>query len=276
MRLSVFTKVFGALAPAEVARALAATGVEAANLLARTGGTADPEVPGEVSRAVAALRAGGVDVPMVTTDIVRDDDASRRLLAEIADTGVSRSRLGFFTYDAGLGYDVTLALARQELERLASYAASLRIELVLQLHQHSLHASAALARRLVDGIDDKSLRLALDPANQAVEGSEDVRVSLDLIGARGSFVGVKDVTWERSAGGFEARWTPLGEGVVAWRDVAHELIRRGFDDFFDLHVFHASAADAATRGAADVKALRAFMEQARRRARDDENQGSGT
>jgi sugar phosphate isomerase/epimerase len=176
------------------------------------------------------------------------------VFAACAEVGAPLVRLGFFAYDAELGYARCLERARQGITDLTRLGARYGLRLALQLHHRTIHPSAAHALRLAEGFDD--LWFFADPGNQTMEGYEDLRLTLDQLGDRIGCVGVKNSGWSLTPAGWQCGWQPLTEvGVVRWPETLAELRRRGYDGPLSLHA-HYPSDDPVTTVGADLRHLR--------------------
>jgi sugar phosphate isomerase/epimerase len=233
IRLLVMTKPFGALSPGELAGVLATLGADGAELVVRVGQTVIPAEPAGLRAAAEELSRHGLELGVVTTDLVEPDRKADAILGVCAELGVPLVRLGWWRYDAATGYQRILDRARRDLAGLAGLGRRHGVRLALQLHHGTIHPSAAHALRLTE-----ELAVYLDPGNQAMEGSEQLPMSLDLLGDRVACVGVKNAAW-RDTG---PAWQPLADGgVVDWPATLRTLRARGYAGPLSLHAHYPSA-----------------------------------
>ncbi|MFD3584582.1 sugar phosphate isomerase/epimerase family protein [Streptomyces sp. NPDC058683] len=241
MRVLVLTKPFGALPPEELAHRLAEAGADGADLLVRDGQTVSPDMSWRLAETARALRANGLDVGLVSTDLTSADGEAERVIGHCAEAGVSRMRVGFYRYDAASDHRSALDRARRDLAGLAELAARHGVRPVLALHHGTLHPSAAHALRLLADRDD--VLVHPDPGNQAKEGSENWRLTLGTLGGpdRVGCVGVKNAVWEPDGtrDGWRCRWQPLADGgVVPWPTILSGLADLGYTGPLSLHVHY--------------------------------------
>ncbi len=243
------TKPFGGLSPGRLAETLAALGADGAELVVRDGQTVTPAGPARLREVAGELTRHGLRLDVVTTDLVEADDTADEILGRCAELGVPLVRLGWWRYDATVGYQRILDRARRDLAGLAGLGRRHGVGLALQLHHGTIHPSAAHALRLTE-----ELAFYLDPGNQAMEGSEQLPMSLDLLGDRVACVGVKNVAW-REAG---PAWQPLADGgVVDWPATLRTLRARGYAGPLALHAHYPT-----TDPVADVGRDLAYLRQA--------------
>jgi sugar phosphate isomerase/epimerase len=229
----VMTKPFGALSPGRLAGTLATLGADGAELVVREGQTVTPGEPGRLREVAAELTRHGLRLGVVTTDLVRPGESADTILGVCAELGVPLVRLGWWRYDAAVGYQRILDTARRDIAALAGLGRRHGVRLALQLHHGTIHPSAAHALRLTE-----ELAVYLDPGNQAMEGSEQMEMSLDLLGDRVACVGVKNAAW----GDTGLNWQPLADGgVVDWPATLGVLRARGYAGPLVLHAHYPSA-----------------------------------
>lgn len=243
MPVVLFTKLFGARPVTEVGGTIADLGFDGVDLLVRPGATVDPQEAGSIPAAVESLRAVGLSVPMVTTDLT-DPGAfpADRVLGACSESGVRLVRLGYWKYAGPGSYHEALAAARRQLDALERLAGARGVRLAIQLHGGTIHASGALTAALLDGRDPARIGAYPDPGNQAVQdGREDWRMTLDLLAPWLACVGVKNGGWapanteESGQRRWRSDWLGLADGMVAWADILTHLATTGFGGPLTLH-----------------------------------------
>jgi sugar phosphate isomerase/epimerase len=250
VRVLVMTKPFGTLAPGPLAETLAAMRADGGEVVVRDGQAVTPAEPARLHDVAKEFARQGLDLGVVTTDLVRADDSADRILGVCAAVGAPLVRVGWWRYDPDQGYRSILERARRDLAALTRLARVHGVRLALQVHHGTIHPSAAHALRLADGLDD--LACYADPGNQAMEGGEDWRMSLDQLAGRVACVGVKNAAWN----GTRLAWQPLADGgVVEWPQTLRALRERGHAVPLSLHA-HYPTADPAAAVARDLRYLR--------------------
>ncbi len=248
----IFTKPFGSVSVAELVERLSTLGVDGADLTVRDGQTVTPDSPGGIVSVANALADNGMRLEVVTTDLCEPGPVAEGIFDACAEGGVSLVRLGFYRYEPSLGYDPSSA--RRGIAGLAASGAERGVRVALQLHQGTIHPSAAHALRLIEDLD---VLVYADFGNQAKEGSEDWRLTLDQLGDRVACVGVKNAAWDRTPNGWEVGWVPLADGVVRWPEILPGLRERGYDGPLSLHVFYPTP-DPVSSMRQDLEYLRRF------------------
>lgn len=243
MTAVLFTKLFGDRPLAEIAATIAELGFDGVDLLVRPGFSLTPDDPTRIRPAVELCREHGLAVPMATTDLT--DPAAypaRAVLAACAEAGIRLVRLGYWKYDAQRGYGEILEAARRDLDALQTLAAGTGVTLAVQVHGGTIHASGALAGRLLEGFDPALIAAYADPGNQAVQdGREDWRLTLDILRPRLRCLGVKNGGWFPAAVGetgqrcWRSDWLGLAEGMVPWDEILAHLAATGWEGVLSLH-----------------------------------------
>lgn len=220
----------------DLARVCRELGLDGVDLTVRPGGHVTPaRVAGDLPRAVAAIRAEGLDVPMVTTafnDGGQPDVAPT--LEAIAAQGIRFFRCG------GLVYDFAQPIAPQLdgfAERLRGLAAQAeRAGVVGGYHNHSggRNVGAPLwdLHEILRRVDSPALGSNFDVGHAVVEGGLGAwEINARLLAPHVRMMAVKDFRWMDGA----VRWVPLGEGQVDLAAMLRIMRDAGFGGPISLH-----------------------------------------
>jgi sugar phosphate isomerase/epimerase len=243
MQAVLFTKLFRGQRLGDVAAAASGLGFDGIDLLIRPGHQVEPGAPERIGDAVRLLEAGGLAVPMATTDLTDPAEApTERLLAACAEAGIGLVRLGYWKYDANRGYAASLDEARRHLDELERLAERAGVRLAVQLHGGTIHGSGAQTVALLADHDPASLGAYPDPGNQVVQdGREDWRFTFDVLRPWLCCVGVKNGGWfpaelAPSGGrGWRSDWLGLPDGMVPWDDILAHLVGSGYAGPLSFH-----------------------------------------
>lgn len=243
MSIVLFTKLFKGQDLAEIAHVASTLGFDGIDLLVRAGFHVEPGQPDAIVSTVTYLRDAGLTVPMVTTDLT--DPAAmdtERLFAAFAEAGVGVVRLGYWSYDPAIGYNVLLDTARRHLDHLTALSAQAGLKLTIQLHGGTIHGSGAQTIALLRDHDPSILGAYPDPGNQVVQdGREDWRFTFDVLKPWLAAVGVKNGGWfpstlaDSGQRTWHADWLGLADGMVPWDDILSYLSGTGFAGLYTLH-----------------------------------------
>lgn len=241
--LVLFTKLFGGAAIAEIAKTASSLRFDGIDLLVRPGFALEPSQAHRLPTAVEQIRGEGLSVPLVTTDMIDADTyPAETVLRCCAEADVALVRMGYWPYARASGYAAILERARRSLDALVPLAQKYRVKLLLQLHGGTIHASGALASRLLEGYDTAHLGAYADPGNQVVQdGHEPWELTLDLLWHRLACLGVKNGGWfpgryaDSGQRTWTADWTPLHEGMARWDEIFAFLARSRFAGVLSFH-----------------------------------------
>lgn len=244
MRFAVFAKHLQSWPLEECVGRVAAAGFDGLDLTVRPGGYVDPgaNLAAAFAAAVRTIRAGGLEVPLVTTGFTSaDDPAAEPTLKLAGEHGIREAKLHYWPWDATTPLARALDGARRDLdglERLAR-AAGVRVN----IHNHSgdhVQNSPWVVADLLRDRDPAAVGCYLDPAHFTLEGGlSGWRAALELLVPRVTLLAVKDGKWIDVEGARmpsqERRWVPVGTGNVRWPAVMATLLSAGFDGWVSIH-----------------------------------------
>jgi len=270
LKVTIFSKHLQFVKGDELAQTAADIGFDAIDITARKGGHIEPErVRQELPGLVAIIRKHGLDVPMITTDI--EDVTSpytEDILRTMADLGIRNYRWGGYKYAGSMPIVAQLEAMKPRVAKLA--ALNTRYQACAMYHTHSgvdlVGASFWDLHILLDGVDPKACGVNFDIGHAAIEGGlggwiNNFRVITDHL--RG--IAVKDFAWAKDArGGWQPRWTPLGEGMVKLPQFFKMVAAADFNGPLQLHFEYALGTPADTRAfmKRDLATLRGYLAQA--------------
>ncbi|GMV91049.1 MAG: hypothetical protein AMXMBFR82_08270 [Candidatus Hydrogenedentota bacterium] len=200
---------------AELARAAKDLGLDGLDLTVRPGGHVLPEnVATDLPRAVEAIRAEGLDVPMITTRLNDAADPEARPILQAASAlGIKYVRVGGLSYsDDG----VILSELDGFTEQMRALTSLLEeFDMTAGYHNHSggTNVGAVLwdLHEVIRAVNSDHFGSNFDIGHAAVEGAYAAwRINTRLLAPYVKMMAVKDFVWD----GDRPRWVPLGEGVV--------------------------------------------------------------
>lgn len=236
--LCFFSKHLAELGPADLGKAVKDLGYDGVDLTVRAGGHVLPErAATDLPRAIEAIRAQGVVVPMVTTELIAaDHPTARPLLEAAARSGVRYFKTGYWRYTSSPDVRAQVAAAGEALAGLAALASDCGIE--LGFHNHNAYIGAALweIAPAMDRLDPKWAGYYFDPRHAVAEGGGGSwKAAMHLVMPRLKMVALKDFFWRKSEKGWAIHDCPLGEGMVDWTWVGKTLAAGGFSGPVSLH-----------------------------------------
>ena len=191
----------------------------------------------ELPRAIEAITAHGVTVPMITTDLTSAaSPVARPLLQAAARSGVRYFKTGYWRYSASADVRAQLAATGDALVGLAALARDCGIE--LGFHNHNAYIGAALwdIAPAIDRLDPKWAGYYFDPRHAVAEGGGGAwKAATHLVLPRLKMVALKDFFWAKTAKGWSIENCPMGEGMVDWVWVGSALKQAKFSGPISLH-----------------------------------------
>ena len=239
----LFSKHLPELNWSDLGRAVKDSGFDGVDLTVRPAGHVLPErAADDLPRAIEALTAQGVKVPMITTDLTSASvPVARPLLQAAARSGVKFFKTGYWRYSSlpGVGPDVRAQVAEtgKALEGLAALAQECGIE--MGFHNHQAYIGAALwdIAPFIDWLDARWAGYYFDPRHAVAEGGGGAwKAATHLVAPRLKMLAVKDCRWVKSPKGWEIENCPLGEGQVDWTFVGQALMDAQFRGPISVHL----------------------------------------
>ncbi len=219
LKVALFSKTLRFLEGEELAKAVAGMGFEAIDLTIRKGGHVESDrVAEDLPPLVKMLRAHGVDVPTVTSEVIdATTPHTETVLRTIADLGIRYYRWGGFKWDAS-PIPAQMAAFQPRIAKLA--AMNLKYGVKGIYHTHSgvdvVGASIWDLYLMLKEFDPKAVAVNYDVGHATVEGGLGGWInSFRVLGPHLGGIAVKDFVWMKNEKGeWEPEWQPLGTGMV--------------------------------------------------------------
>ncbi len=218
-KVAIFSKHLQFLQGEALARGAAEIGYDAIDITVRKGGHVEPEkVRQDLPALVRSIRAQGLEVPMITTDIVdAETPFAEDMVATAAGLGIQHYRFGGFKYTAE-PYPRQLAAFRPRLAKLATLNAKYRACAMYHTHSGAGLVGASIwdLHIIMQDIDPAQVGVNFDVAHATIEGGVGGWInSFKITGDYLRGIAVKDFQWAKDArGSWQPQWRPLGEGMV--------------------------------------------------------------
>jgi L-ribulose-5-phosphate 3-epimerase len=238
--LCIFSKHMAQFGYDELGKKAKEIGFEGVDLTVRPGGHVLPErAAQDMPRAIEAIRAHGLSVPMITTGIVAASaPEARPTLSTAARLKVGYWKPGYLRYNMK---DIEASV--EEARRAGAGLAALSKEYGIQagFHNHSgTYIGSAVwdIRYIIQDLDPKWVGYYFDPAHATIEGGlAGWQIAQKMVLPRLKMVALKDFYWNKKADGqWEAKWCPLGQGMVNWREIFRTFAEAKFTGPITLHV----------------------------------------
>ena len=233
-KITCFTKFLQDLSYKELAVTLRELGFDGVEATVRKKGHVLPErVEDDLPKMIEALKAEGLEVMAMATDVKAADKLSERVLKTAAGLGVKWYRMGFYKYDPDREILEQLDELKPVFQDLAALNKELGVQGLYQNHSDNKYVGATLwdIHRVIKDLPVSEIGSAFDIRHTTIEAGLSwpniFKLMLPHIGA----IFVKDFQWE----GNKARHVPLGTGRV--NPKFFDMVKKsGFDGPFSLHV----------------------------------------
>lgn len=212
-----FSKHLPELKPGELGKWLHEAGFDGVDLTVRPGGHVLPErVARDLPAAAEAIRARGVEVPMITTELTSAaDPTARPILSTAAQLKIPYFKLGYWRYTNDPVADVQKAAA--DVRALVELAREYGITAGFHNHPRNVGLAGWDGRLVVEGLDPKWIGYYYDSNNATEEGGVmGWEVTLRLALHRLKMAAFKDFYWSKVNGKWVSVACPLGQGMVNW------------------------------------------------------------
>jgi L-ribulose-5-phosphate 3-epimerase len=221
----LFSKHLPELNWSDLGRAVKDAGFDGVDLTVRPQGHVLPErAADDLPRAIEAIKAHGLTVPMITTELTSPDTPTAKpILQAAAKSGVRYFKTGYWRYSSSPDVRAQIASAGAALKGLALLARDHGLE--LGFHNHAGYIGGALwdIAPAIDQLDPKHAGYYFDPRHAAAEGGAGAWKSATyLVAPRLKMLALKDCRWLKSPQGWIVENCPLGDGMVdlAWTATA--------------------------------------------------------
>ncbi len=279
-KVAIFSKHLLFLRGEDLAVGAAEIGFDGIDLAVRKGGHVEPErVRQDLPGLVAIIKQHGLEVPMITTDIVdAETPFAEDILKTMADLNIRYYRWGGLKYEANRPYVAQLAAMKPRIAKLA--ALNSRYKANAMFHTHSgtgvVGASIWDLYILLKDFDPASVGVNYDIGHATVEGGLGGWInSFRICGPYVRGIAVKDFLWAKTGRGWMPAWKPLGEGMVHLPEFFGMVAKSDFAGPLQLHFeYPLAGADSGkaklsgskeevyTAMRRDLTQLRAYLKQA--------------
>jgi sugar phosphate isomerase/epimerase len=243
LKISVFSKHLEWLSVPDAAAAAKQMGFDAIDLTVRAGGHVEPaRVATDLPIAVKAIRSAGLEVSMITTDIVPDTMASAETVLKTASSlGIHHYRWGGLKYDPVKPIPEQLEALKPKVRALADL--NRRAQCCGMYHTHSgpgmIGATIWDVWLLFRELDPQWIGVNYDIGHATVEGGYGGWIATSKLTKdymRG--IAIKDFLWQRNTKGnthpdpYDKSLGVEGAYVPHWCSIDSGMVR--FDGFFDI------------------------------------------
>ena len=271
LKVSIFSKHLPDVHGPDLAKAAIDLGFDGIDLTVRKGGHVLPEeVKEKLPPTVKAIRAAGLELSMITTEIAdADTPFAEDILRTASELGIRNYRFGAFKYAADKPVPAQLDGFKSRLEKLAKLNA--KYQTTAMYHTHSgvglVGAPIWDLYIIMKDIDPKLVGINYDIGHAHIEGGLGGWIaSWRVAGAHVRGIALKDFLWAKDERGrWRERWCPVGEGMVHWDEFMKMVAASDFAGPVQVHYEYPLPKDTSGIYAAykkDLQAIRGYMAKA--------------
>jgi L-ribulose-5-phosphate 3-epimerase len=223
----------------ELAKGAKSVGFGGIDLTVRPDGHVMPERAAEdLPKAVEAIRAEGLEVPMITTALVRADDPTAiPILSTAEKLSIPFFKPGYYHYKF---VDVRKEVeeAGNQFRGLAKLAERYRMQVGYHNHAGYIGCQFWEIAPAMFSLDAKWAGFYYDIENATSEGGyEGWKIGAALAMPRMKMMAVKDLYWEKTESGvWREKLCPLGEGICRLKEFFKMAAVGGFHGPISLHM----------------------------------------
>lgn len=236
--LCFFSKPIPQLSWPELAESAKRAGFGGVDLTVRKGGHVLPErVTSDLPQAVAAIRDAGLEVPMITTELLSSDDPTAQpILSAASKLSIPFLKPGYYHYKF-VNVLRELEAAGQRFRTLVELAAKQGIQVGYHNHDGYIGAPTWDMARVIGPLDPKSCGYYFDLSQATTEGGVGGwKIAANLVVPRLKMIAAKDFLWkEIGPHRWEAENCPIGEGMSHWKEFFQTLAQSDFHGPITVH-----------------------------------------
>lgn len=236
--LCLFSKPVPQLNWQELAQNAWHAGFGGIDLTVRRGGHVAPErVATDLPVAAAAIRDAGLQVPMITTELVTaDDPTAEPILSTAGKLSIPFLKPGYYHYKF-VNVLEELAEAGRQFRGLVDLAGKHGIQVGYHNHDGYIGAPTWDMARVIESLDSRWCGYYFDLSQATTEGGVGGwRIAANLVMPRLKMVAAKDFIWkEVRPHEWQAENCILGQGMSRWKEFLQTLAQSSFHGPITVH-----------------------------------------
>ena len=208
------------------------------DLTVRKGGHVVPErVKEDLPKAVEIIRAEGLDVPMITTELLdAGDSGAVPIINTAGKLSIPFLKPGYYHYKF-IDVRKELQEAGEKFRGLAGVAQHYGVQLGYHNHAGYIGAPVWDMAKVMDTIDPKWAGYYFDLQHATGEGGvAGWKIDANLAMPRIKMLAVKDMYWKRTDNGWSDRDCALGQGMCRYKEFLKMCAQGGFHGPISLHI----------------------------------------
>jgi sugar phosphate isomerase/epimerase len=219
-KISIFSKNLQWLDYKAMADAAARMGFDGVDLTVRSKGHVLPQrVEEDLPKAVEAVRKAGLNIYMLTTEIVNAEDPfTERILKTAQQLGIGYYRMGWFKYLGDISISKNLESFKSAMTKLEKLNKKYNIHGAYQNHAGAGFGAAVWDLWMViKDLDPRWIGCQYDVRHATVEGANSWLLGLELVHQHIRTINLKDFQWTLKDNKWEEENVPLGNGMVNFK-----------------------------------------------------------
>lgn len=229
--LCLFSKPVPQLNWRELAQSTKRAGFGGIDLTVRRAGHVLPErVAVDLPKAVAAIRGEGLEVPMITTELLEaDDPTAEPIMSTASKLSIPYVKPGYYRYKF-INVVKELEEAGQKFRGLVALAGKHGMQVGYHNHRGYIGAPVWDMARVIDPLDPRSSGFYFDLGHATAEGGVSCwKISANLVMPRLKMVAAKDFVWKKTGPHeWKNETCAMGQGMCHWREFMHTLAQSNF------------------------------------------------
>ncbi|MES2457302.1 MAG: sugar phosphate isomerase/epimerase family protein [Bacteroidota bacterium] len=234
--ISIFSKHLHWLDYTEMAKLAKDLGYDGIDLTVRKDGHVSPEkVSTDLPKAVEIIRAAGLEVYTITTDIrTSEEPHTKSILKTAAALGIKNYRMGWYAY-TGNDMPTDLANFNKQLKGLAVLNEQYQIHGDYENHTGRFGGAIWDLWLTLKDLNPLWTGCQFDIRHATVDGAEAWSKNLELVQSYLGSITIKDFQWEKKNNKWSVQNVPLGQGMVDFKQYFKLLKKQGFDKPISQH-----------------------------------------
>ncbi|MEM1134346.1 MAG: sugar phosphate isomerase/epimerase family protein [Bacteroidota bacterium] len=241
LEIHIFSKHLQFLDYKGMAEFAADIGFAGLDITVRPKGHVLPEnVKRDLPKAVEAVKKAGLKTVTITTAITQAEEKyAEDILQTMADQNIRYYRMGWLRYPEDITIPKAMSAFKKQMEALTKLNKKYGIVGAYQNHSgRYVGASIWEVWELLEKVDTTVMGAQYDIRHATVEGGKSWQTGLRLIEPYIKTIVLKDFRWEKNEKGWNAINTPIGEGMVNFKEYFSLLKKYNIKVPISLHMEH--------------------------------------
>lgn len=236
--LCFFSKPVPQLNWRELAQSTRRAGFGGIDLTVRGGGHVLPErVVADLPQAVAAIRDVGLEVPMITTELLTaDDPTAEPILTTASKLSIPFLKPGYYRYRF-INVLEELEEAGKKFRALVALATEHSVQVGYHNHPNYVGAPIWDMAHVIEPLDSRWCGYYFDLNQATMEGGvSGWKIAANLVMPRLKMIAAKDFVWKQvGPREWRAENCPMGQGMSHWKEFLQTLAQSDFHGPITLH-----------------------------------------